>query len=283
MTAPGPKCHLVRCKDMPEVDVKADSKANAKFGRDWPVAEVERQLRRCARDLDTASIPAQNRAPKIPILEKHHGSHLRAAHPCRRHHRGSAGERFPILQPDQMNADQKKLLEALLAGPRGGGNTSPEAVQKMLHSGPFNAWMRSPDLGNRLQNVGEYIRYRTSLPLRLNEFAILITAREWTSQYEWYAHYPLAIKAGLDAKVADNCARQAAIRHERRRSGGLRFCIQLHRTRNVEDATFNRALALFGERGVVDLIGASGYYTAVSMTLNVARVMPPEGTPLLLK
>src|ERR1700728_251617 len=117
----------------------------------------------------------------------------------------TAGERFPILQPDQMNADQKKLLEALLAGPRG-GNTSPEAVQRMLRGGPFNAWMRSPDLGTRLQNVGEYIRYRTSLPLRLNEFAILITAREWSSQYEWYAHYPLAMKAGLDAKVADELA-----------------------------------------------------------------------------
>src|ERR1700693_3823200 len=109
----------------------------------------------------------------------------------------AAGERFPILQPDQMNADQKKLLEALLAGPRGGGNTSPEAVQKILRGGPFNAWLRSPDLGNRLQNVGEYIRYRTSLPPRLHEFAILSTAREWPAQYEWYARYPLAIKAGL--------------------------------------------------------------------------------------
>ena len=118
----------------------------------------------------------------------------------------AAGERFPILQPDQMNADQKRLLEALLAGPRGEGNTSHEAVQKMLRGGPFNAWMRSPDLGNRLQNVGEYVRYRTSLPPRLNEFAILITAREWTSQYEWYAHYPLAMKAGLDAQVADELA-----------------------------------------------------------------------------
>ena len=96
----------------------------------------------------------------------------------------TAGERFPILQPDQMNADQKKLLEALLSGPRGGGNRGPEATQKMLRGGPFNAWMRSPDLGHRLQDVGEYIRYRTSLPLRLNEFAILITAREWTSQYD---------------------------------------------------------------------------------------------------
>lgn len=196
----------------------------------------------------------------------------------------AAGERFPILQPDQMNAEQKKLLEVLLAGPRGGGNASPEAVQKMLRGGPFNAWMRSPDLGNRLQNVGEYIRYRTSLPLRLNEFAILITAREWTSQYEWYAHYPLAMKAGLDAKVADELAlgkRPSAMSDDE--AAVYEFCIQLHRTRNVDDATFNRALALFGERGVVDLIGVSGYYTAVSMTLNVAHVMPPEGTPLPLK
>ena len=157
----------------------------------------------------------------------------------------------------------------------------------MLRGGPktLNAWMRSPDLGNRLQNVGEYVRYRTSLPLRLNEFAILITAREWTSQYEWYAHYPLAMKAGLDAKVADELAlgkRSSAMSDDE--AAVYEFCIQLHRTRNaVEDATFNRALALFGKRGVVDLIGVSGYYTAVSMTLNVARVTPPEGTPLPLK
>jgi 4-carboxymuconolactone decarboxylase len=196
----------------------------------------------------------------------------------------TASERFPILQPDQMDADQKALFEALLAGPRGGGNTSPEAVQKMLHGGPFDAWMRSPDLGNRLQNVGEYIRYRTSLPLRLNEFAILITAREWTSQYEWYAHYPLAMKAGLEPKVADELAlnkRPSTMSDDE--ATVYEFCIQLYRTHNVDDATFNRALALFGERGVIDLIGVSGYYTAVSMTLNVAKVMPPGGLPLSLK
>ena len=196
----------------------------------------------------------------------------------------AAGERFPILQLDQMNPGQKKLLEALLAGPRGGGNASSETVQKMLRGGPFNAWMRSPDIGNRLQNVGEYIRYKTSLPLRLNEFAILITAREWTSQYEWYAHYPLAMNAGLEAKVADELAlgkRPSAMSDDE--AAVYEFCIQLHRTRKVDDATFNRALALFGEQGVVDLIGVSGYYTAVSMTLNVAQVMPPEGAPLPLK
>ena len=195
-----------------------------------------------------------------------------------------AAERFPVLEPEQMNAEQKKLLDALLTGPRGGGDTSREAAAKMLRRGPFNAWMRSPDLGNRLQNVGAYIRYKTSLPLRLNEFAILITARKWTSQYEWYAHYPLALKAGLDAKLADELAlgkRPSAMKEDE--AAVYDFCTQLHRTRNVDDTAFNRALALFGEQGVVDLIGVSGYYTAVSMTLNVAHVMPPDGVPLPLK
>jgi 4-carboxymuconolactone decarboxylase len=92
------------------------------------------------------------------------------------------------------------------------------------------------------------------------------------------------MKAGLDAKVADELAlgkRPSAMSDDE--AAAYEFCIQLHRTRNVDDATFNRALALFGERGVVDLIGVSGYYTAVSMTLNVAHVMPPEGTALPLK
>ena len=122
------------------------------------------------------------------------------------------------------------------------------------------------------------------LPLKLNEFAILITAREWTSQYEWYAHYPLALKAGLDAKLADELAlgkRPSAMKDDE--AAVYDFCIELHRTRNVGDAAFNRALGLFGEQGVVDLIGVSGYYTAVSMTLNVAHVMPPDDVPLPLK
>ena len=129
----------------------------------------------------------------------------------------------------------------------------------MLRGGPFNVWMRSPDLGNRLQNVGEYIRHRTSLPLRLNEFAILITAREWTSQYEWYAHYPLAMKAGLDAKVADELAlgkRPSAMSDDE--AAVYEFCIQLHRTRNVDDGDIQpRACDVRGERGGADLIGVN--------------------------
>ena len=189
-----------------------------------------------------------------------------------------AGDRFPVLAPEQLTPEQRKLVEALLAGPRGAGDATPDAVAKMLSRGPFNAWMRSPELGDRLQKVGEYIRFNTSLPLRLNEFAILITARHWTSQYEWYAHLPLSLKAGLDARVAADLG-------ENRRPAGMKddeaavydFCIQLHRDKKVSDAAYKRAAALFGEKGVMDLIGVSGYYTAVSMTLNVAEVPIPGG------
>jgi 4-carboxymuconolactone decarboxylase len=189
-----------------------------------------------------------------------------------------AGDRFPTLSPQQMTPEQKKLLDALLAGPRGGGDPSPEVVQRILTRGPFNAWMRSPELGDRLQKVGEYIRFKTSLPLRLNEFAILITARHWTSQYEWFAHHPLAMKAGLDPQIAADLAANQRPRNMKEDEAAVYdFCTQLHRTRNVSDSAFKRAVDLFGEQGVMDLIGVSGYYTAVSMTLNVAQVPVPDG------
>src|SRR5215472_17740708 len=95
----------------------------------------------------------------------------------------SAAERFAPLDPDKMTPEQKKVADDIVSGPR-----------KSL-SGPFNAWLRSPQLADRLQRVGDYLRFHSSVPARLNEFAILITARQWTAQYEWYAHYPLAIKA----------------------------------------------------------------------------------------
>jgi 4-carboxymuconolactone decarboxylase len=183
-----------------------------------------------------------------------------------------AADRFPELTLDNMTPQQKQVAESIMSGPR-----------KSL-SGPFNAWLRSPELGDRLQKVGEYIRFKTSLPPRLNEFAILIAARYWTAQYEWYAHYPLAMKAGLDPNVA---ASLAAGRQPRGMQDDEKivydFCTELRTTRNVSDKTFNAAVAKFGEQGVVDLIGVSGYYDTVSMTLNVARVSVPAGEPLPLK
>jgi len=189
-----------------------------------------------------------------------------------------AEDRFAILQPEQMTTEQKKLFETIVAGPRS-QNYGNEAVQRVLRGGPFNAWLRSPDLGDRLQKVGEFVRFKTSIPQRLNEFAILIVAREWTSQYEWHAHHSLAMKAGLDPKIAEELAagkRPSNMKEDE--AAVYDFCTQLHRTKKVDDATFKLAKALFGEQGVIDLIGVSGYYTAVSMTLNVAEVPVPGGT-----
>ncbi len=196
-----------------------------------------------------------------------------------------AGDRFPMLTPGELTPEQRKLAESLIAGGRGGGaEPTPEAVAAMLKRGPFNAFMYSPELGNRLQAVGEYVRFKTSLPQRLNEFAILITARHWTSQYEWYAHHSLALKAGLDPKIAAQLAankRPAGMKDDE--AAVYDFCTQLHRNKKVNDAAYKKAVALFGEKGVMDLIGVSGYYTAVSMTLNVAEKEVPAGQQNPLK
>lgn len=180
---------------------------------------------------------------------------------------GSWAQRLPELKPEQMTIEQKALYDALMAGPR--------------HStqGPFNTWLRSPVLGDRLQKVGEYLRYQTSMPHRLNEFAILITAVEWKSGFEWYAHYPLAIKEGLSPAIAEE------LRQGRRPKGMSAdeatvydFATQMHRKRQVSDAVFAAAKARFGEQGVVDLTALLGYYTTVSMTLNLAEVpVPADG------
>jgi len=182
-----------------------------------------------------------------------------------------AGDRFPQLSPEQMTAEQKQVADGILAGPR-----------KSL-AGPFNAWLRSPELADRLQKVGEYLRFHSSVPPRLNEFAILITAREWTSQFKWYAHYPLAIKAGLDPKIAADLA--AGKRPDGMQDDEMTiydFCIELHRDKRVSDRTFEAAVGKLGEQGVVELIAVSGYYDLVSMTLNAAAVPLPPGEPLPL-
>lgn len=179
-----------------------------------------------------------------------------------------AADRFPQIPLDKMTPAQRKSAEAIMAGPR-----------KSLQ-GPFNTWLRSPDLADRLQAVGEYIRFKSALPKALNEFAIIITAREWTSQYEWFVHAPLAVQAGLKPEIAE------ALRLGKRPAGmsdneALIYdaSLSLHRNKgHLSDALFEKALKAFGEQGVVDLIGVNGYYSAVSMTLNAAQVELPDGS-----
>ena len=174
--------------------------------------------------------------------------------------------RFPDLPKEGMTDAQKRVYEAIAGGPRG-------SVR-----GPFAVLLRSPELADRVQKLGEHLRFHSTLPARLNEFAILINARFWGSKYEWYAHRPLALKGGLAESIADDVANG-------RRPAGMKddealvfdFCSVLHRQHFVDDALFTRAVSVLGEQGVVDLIGVSGYYTLVSMVLNVAEVPLPTG------
>ncbi len=183
----------------------------------------------------------------------------------------SAAERFPTLKPEDMTPAQRQVAEAIMAGPR-----------KSM-GGPFNAWLRSPALADKLQQVGEQVRFHSSLAPRLSEFAILITAREWDADYEWYAHYPLAMKAGLAPKVAADLATSRRPRAMAADEAAVYdLMAELRRTHRVSDSTYARAQKILGDQGVVDLVALSGYYDLVSMTLNTAQVSPPEPGPLPL-
>ena len=180
--------------------------------------------------------------------------------------------RFPPLSREAMTPAQRAVAEAIVAGPRGGLR------------GPFQAWLRAPELAQRLQKLGEHLRFEGSVPRRLNELAILITARAWDAQFEWFAHHRLALEAGLDPAIAADIAegrRPAALAPDE--AAVYDFCTELRATRAVSDATLARALEHVGEQGVVELIAVSGYYYLVSMTLNVAEVPLPEGVAPPLK
>ena len=180
--------------------------------------------------------------------------------------------RFKELQQAEMTEAQRKAYEGIISGPRGGAR------------GPFNALLRSPDLADRVQRVGEYVRFKSSLPARLNELAIIIVARYWTAQYEWYAHRRLAIQAGLSPATADAIAagqRPPSLTPDE--ESIYNFVNEILTTKQVSDATFKATKDRFGERGVVDLIGVSGYYQLVSMLLNVDRYPLPDGTKPELK
>jgi 4-carboxymuconolactone decarboxylase len=140
--------------------------------------------------------------------------------------------------------------------------------------------LRSPELMSRSQRVGEYLRYSSSLPRRLNEFAILITARQWNAQVEWFAHHPLALEAGLAPEVAADLAqgkRPSGMQDDE--ASVYQFCKELHATKAVSDATFKALADKFGERGVIDLIALTGYYTMLAMLLNVAQQPLPNNAP----
>jgi 4-carboxymuconolactone decarboxylase len=183
----------------------------------------------------------------------------------------AAQDRMPPISTDKMTDAQKKAAEELVAGPRG------------ALVGPFIPLLRSPEFMSRLQKTGAYLRFNSSLPPKVSEFVILLTSRQWTQQFEWDAHLPLALKAGVQPEVS------AAMSEGRRPMGmdpdeelAYDFCTELYQDQSVSDATYERAVKRFGEQGVIDMVGLRGYYSMLAMIMNVARTPLPEGkTPKL--
>ncbi len=180
--------------------------------------------------------------------------------------------RFTLLTDATMTPRQRKSYEAIASGPRKGVR------------GPFNALLRSPEVADLVQKVGEHLRFRSSIPAPLNEIAILITGRFWGAQYQFWGHSRLARTAGLAEAIIDAIAegRRPAMMSEDERTM-YDFCTELFRDKSVSDATFKAAVDRFGQQGVIDLIAAGGYYSLVSMVLNVDRYPLPEGEKFPLK
>jgi 4-carboxymuconolactone decarboxylase len=184
------------------------------------------------------------------------------------------GDRFKPLTWDEMNPAQKTMIQHLLSGDRRGVG------------GPFNILLRSPEMGDLAQQFGASMRFHSSMPPRLNEFAIILTARFWTAQYEWNAHRRAAAQAGLSEDIIQAVAagkRPAKMAADEETV--YNFCTELLKTHQVADATFQATVKAFGEKGVVDIMGVIGWYQFVSMMLNVDRYplgpgVQPELKPL---
>jgi 4-carboxymuconolactone decarboxylase len=169
-------------------------------------------------------------------------------------------ERLPAIAADKMTAEQKKAADAF------------QSARGYPMLGPFLVMLRSPEVMLRAQAMGDYLRYRNVLPRRVSELVILVTARAWTQQFEWAHHYKYAMEAGLAEPVMQ------AIAEGRRpetmsadEAAAYDFSIEPHHNTSVSDATYARALELFGDQGIIDLTGINGYYSLLAMMMNVAR------------
>jgi len=183
-----------------------------------------------------------------------------------------AQDRMPVIPADKLTDAQKKAIEEF------------KAARSADVSGPFVPLLRSPEVLSRARALSDYLRFRSVLPPRLSEFVILMTARQWTQNYEWNAHEPLARKGGLSADIIKAIA-------EGRRPAQMAedeeilytFCDELAKNHGVSDATYARAVGKFGEQGVIDTIGIAGYYTMIAMVLNTARTPLPGGAKPALR
>jgi 4-carboxymuconolactone decarboxylase len=179
------------------------------------------------------------------------------------------GNRFAPLEYTQLNEQQQTMVHNILAGPRDGVR------------GPFNMLLRSPVMGDLAQELGAYVRYHSVLPATLREMAIIMTAAHWRAEYEWHAHARAALEAGLDPGITSaiaNGRRPANMTPEE--TVLYDFCNELLSGQRVSDSAFKAAIETFGEQGVVDITGTLGYYSFVSLMLNVDEYPVPAGTAL---
>jgi len=181
-------------------------------------------------------------------------------------------KRFPQVSMDRLNEQQQPLAQQIMK------------ISRVGIAGPYNLLLRSPVFGQRMFDLLHYLRWQTSVPLRLNEFAILIIGRQWRSQVEWFAHAPLAIKAGLSPQiVAELKLNKRPSNMPPEEAAVYDFITELMTKHEVSDATFNRARELFGEQQVVDLTAVAGTYVTIAMILAMAEESVPAGEELPFK
>jgi 4-carboxymuconolactone decarboxylase len=181
-----------------------------------------------------------------------------------------AQDRLPPISPDQYSEEQQKAAAEFLT------------ARKVPVFGPFEPLMRSPEVMNKARALGDYLRYNSAIGNRLSELAILVTAREWSQDYEWSLHEPIAVKAGIKPEIAEAIA-------DGRRPEGMSedeeivydFSTELYRNKSVSDRTYERALKRFGAKGVIDLASITGYYAMLAMVLNVSRTPALQDGPVL--
>lgn len=177
--------------------------------------------------------------------------------------------RHPKLVENALSAEQKVIYDKISSGPRG-------AVV-----GPLRVWLQSPGLANQAQSLGQYVRYDSVLSQALSELAILVTARYWSSGFEWSHHVPIALDAGVPSEAVEAISRAKRYAFEDAEMQAVfDFAVELHLLKNVSDAAFDKAFTLLGQQACVDLVGICGYYTLISMTINVFDVPDGEGPEL---
>ena len=176
-----------------------------------------------------------------------------------------AQTRMPTIQPEKYSDEQKKAADEFLA------------ARKVPVFGPFEPLMYSPQVMTQARSMGDYLRYHSAIGNKLSELAILVTAREWGQDYEWYVHSPIALKGGISKEIVDAIA-DGRLPEGMTEDEGIvyNFSMELHKNKRVSDQTFERAEKRFGKKGVIDLTGINGYYALLAMQMNVVRYQIPQ-------